>query len=93
MRDAFEVPGKEGPHQCLIYDPLGVTFSELRLLYDGKLPADMLKSVINYLLLALDFLHTEAGVVHTGKLSPPYRVSAPNSIYLLPLQTFKRVTS
>ncbi|KAF2189980.1 kinase-like protein [Zopfia rhizophila CBS 207.26] len=32
----------------------------------GKLPRELLKPVINYLLLVLNFLHTEARVVHTN---------------------------
>ena len=64
--DAFEMAGQNGCHQCLVYDPLGLTLSDLRRLCDGRIPGEMLKGIINYLLLALDFLHTEAQVVHTG---------------------------
>lgn len=66
MLDAFEVAGEDGPHQCLIYEPLGLTLSDLRRLCDGNIPKEMLKGITNYLLLALDFLHSEAQVVHTG---------------------------
>ncbi|KAF2189938.1 kinase-like protein [Zopfia rhizophila CBS 207.26] len=65
LRDAFELPGKLGAHQCLTHKPLGLTLSDLRKQCGGKLPGELLKPVINYLLLALDFLHTEARVVHT----------------------------
>lgn len=54
-----------GYHRCLIHDPLSLTLSDIRKLCGGKLPEEMLKTFVNYLLVALDFLHTEARVVHT----------------------------
>ena len=74
MLDAFEITGESGPHQCLVYDPLGLTLSDVRRLCDGRIPGEMLKGIINYLLLALDFLHTEARVVHTGMLQSQHSV-------------------
>jgi serine/threonine-protein kinase SRPK3 len=44
-----------------------LTLGQLRKLADGELPLQILKPAINYLLLALDFLHTEGNVVHAGK--------------------------
>lgn len=64
VRDTFEVVGINGPHRCLIHDPLSLTLSDVRKLYGGKLPEEMLKPFVNYLLVALDFFHTEARVVH-----------------------------
>lgn len=69
MRAAFQVDGKKGPHQCLIHDPLGFTAAQVREMCGGKIPGDMLKAIVGDLLLALDFLHSEAGVVHTGMSS------------------------
>lgn len=65
MRDTFQVPGKKGPHQCLIHEPLGLTASQLQDMSGGKVPMPMLKAMIGYLLLVLDFLHSDAHVVHT----------------------------
>ena len=64
--DTFEVAKENSSHQCLIHKPLGLTLKELRMLSLGRLPEEMLKAIVNYLLLALDYLHTEARVVHTG---------------------------
>lgn len=32
------------------------------------LPENLLKPTLIHILLALDFLHTEAGIIHTGKV-------------------------
>ena len=45
----------------------------LAFLMPGKhLPEDALKSVLKYLLLALDFLHSEGKMIHTGETTSCY---------------------
>lgn len=66
MRETFQVLGKKGPHQCLIHDPLGLTASQIQEGFGGKIPRSMLKAMVHYLLLGLEFLHAEAHIVHTG---------------------------
>ncbi|RFU34991.1 hypothetical protein B7463_g1352, partial [Scytalidium lignicola] len=62
----FQLPGKLGPHECLIHDPLGLTLADIREMYEGsKVPPGLVKPFTKYLLMALDFLHTKARVVHT----------------------------
>jgi len=69
LRDQFQLPGKYGPHECLVHDPLGLTLKDIREMSEGeKVSEQLLKPIIKYLLMALDFLHAEAPVVHTGKL-------------------------
>ncbi|PLB44857.1 protein kinase [Aspergillus steynii IBT 23096] len=52
-------------YQCLEHPPLVMSLCELRNRAVGKvLPEELLKPVLIHILLALDFLHTEAGVVH-----------------------------
>ncbi|KAH6663297.1 putative serine/threonine protein kinase [Plectosphaerella plurivora] len=63
--DEFELAGQRGPHKCLVYQPLGLTLGEIRHIAGGQIPGDILKSLAYGMLLALDFLHTEAMVVHT----------------------------
>ncbi|KFY33736.1 hypothetical protein V494_07370 [Pseudogymnoascus sp. VKM F-4513 (FW-928)] len=66
LRDSFQLPGKRGPHECLIHDALGLTLGEIREMSDGeKVSTDLLKPFTKCLLVALDFLHTKAHVVHT----------------------------
>ncbi len=65
--DEFELPGKRGSHVCLIYQPLGLSLKDIRNIAGGRIPENILKSTAYGILLALDFLHAEAKVVHTGK--------------------------
>ena len=68
INDAFEVVGCEGSHQCLVHKPLGMSLSSLRARCPSrKMPEQLLKLTLTHIFLALDFLHTEARVVHTGK--------------------------
>jgi serine/threonine protein kinase len=64
---SFELPGKNGPHACIVHEPLGLSMAELRERAGGKLPATLLKSMIYGVLLGLSFLHSVAHVVHTGE--------------------------
>jgi non-specific serine/threonine protein kinase len=52
LYDAFELAGPSGENQCLVLQPMDMP---------------LLKMTVRRVLLALDFLHSEAGVVHTGK--------------------------
>jgi len=67
LRDSFELPGEKGPHVCLVYHALGMTLKQLRELSDGeKLALELVKPIIYHVLFALDYLHSQAKVVHTG---------------------------
>ncbi|KFY06982.1 hypothetical protein V492_07560 [Pseudogymnoascus sp. VKM F-4246] len=69
LRDSFQLPGIRESHECLIHDALGLTLGEIREMSDGqKVSTDLLKPFTKCLLVALDFLHTKAHVVHTGQL-------------------------
>lgn len=66
--DDFEIEGPSGPHQCLVYTPLGMNFTEFRnRIPNQAFPADLLQQSLLMILLGLDLLH-QAGVVHTGQL-------------------------
>lgn len=65
--DAFKIKGRVGEHQCLVHEPLGMSMETLRQLCPGrKLPTNILKPFLIQLLHALDFIHTEANIVHAG---------------------------
>ncbi|SMR48047.1 unnamed protein product [Zymoseptoria tritici ST99CH_3D1] len=67
--DNFKVQGPSGTHQCLVFDPLGVTYTQLRARLPGKvLEKRLLQQSLLLVLLGLDVLH-KAGVVHTD-ISP-----------------------
>lgn len=67
--DTFELTTSEGSYQCLVHKPLGMHLCELQCLFSsGTLPENILKTTLTHVLFALDFLHTEARLVHTGEL-------------------------
>jgi len=69
LRDSFELPGEKGPHVCLVHNALGMTLKQLRVLSDGgKLALELVKPIIYHILFALDYLHSQAKVVHTGRV-------------------------
>lgn len=67
--DKFQLSSTDGSHfyQCLVHPPLGMSLFELRNRCPRKVfPENLLKPTLIHILLALDFLHTEAHVIHTG---------------------------
>ncbi|KAI5235391.1 hypothetical protein E4T42_09718 [Aureobasidium subglaciale] len=65
--DDFKVKGPSGSHQCLIYTPLGMNYTEFRNRMPGQaLSTELLQQSLLMVLLSLDLLH-QAGVVHTGQ--------------------------
>lgn len=78
--DAFQITGPHGTHQCLIFEPLGISFTAFRNQFpEGGLNLDVLQNTLRLLLLGLDFLH-QAGIVHTGVSFPTSIPSPPNCI-------------
>lgn len=74
MIESFEIRGSNGHHQCIVYEPLLTSLLHFQATLDPQsLPEDLLKGALQQLLLALDFLHSEANIVHTGiSASPDY---------------------
>ncbi|KAH6712576.1 CMGC protein kinase [Leptodontidium sp. MPI-SDFR-AT-0119] len=67
MLDNFEVSGQDGPHLCLVYEPM----REPLLLFqrrweNSKLPPALSKAYLRLLLRGLDYLHSECHIIHTG---------------------------
>ncbi|CAG8938723.1 unnamed protein product [Penicillium salamii] len=59
-------PDGYGTHDCLVHPPLGISLDQLTaLLPDGVMTSAMVRTTMRNILAALDFLHTEAGVIHT----------------------------
>jgi serine/threonine-protein kinase SRPK3 len=68
MLDEFVIDSKYGVFQGITYPPLAISLGAFRMMLPKRaLPAGLLKLVLKHLLLVLDFLHTEAKVIHTGK--------------------------
>lgn len=66
MIEEFEITGPSGSHQCIVYEPLLTSLLHFQAtLKPQSLPEDLLKGALQQLLLALDYLHSEAHVIHT----------------------------
>lgn len=64
--DSLEVVGPHGKHTCLVYQPLGMSFTEFQnLCPDEKLPKDLIQRSLQLTLIFLTFVHNN-NVVRTG---------------------------
>ncbi|OQD60225.1 hypothetical protein PENPOL_c026G10422 [Penicillium polonicum] len=66
--EIFDIRSPDGNrvHNCLVHPPLGISLDQLtQLLPDGVMSSAMIRTTIRNVLAALDFLHTEAQVIHT----------------------------
>ncbi|KAL5629464.1 hypothetical protein BROUX41_001070 [Berkeleyomyces rouxiae] len=65
LHDAFSLSSPGGEHRALVFSPMYATMQERARQYPhGTLPLPEAKRLVRKLLLALAFLHDEAGVVH-----------------------------
>ena len=67
LYDAFIAESRHGPHMCIVTNALGWNMTHLRSSSQGAFPVALSKRIIKQTLLALDYLHRECGLVHTGK--------------------------
>lgn len=87
LLDTFYIDGPGDKHQCLVHPPLFesiLTF--LRCNPVERLPSEVIAFVLLRLFLALDYLHTECRIVHTGSwldLQLPVPPSLPTFIIYL----------
>jgi len=65
LYDAFELDGTAGRHQCLVQHPMHMTVLEMMRLNSEPFNLPLLKMTLRRILSALDFLRTEANVIHT----------------------------
>ncbi len=68
LLDSFKVEGPDGEHQCLVHPPLWESVKGLLGCNpDGRLPPSVVAIVLQRLFQALDFLHNECHLIHTGE--------------------------
>lgn len=70
LLDSFDVAGPDGSHRCLVHPPLWeslLTFQNRNPV--RRLPKPIMALSLYRVFLALDFLHTECRLIHTGKFS------------------------
>lgn len=76
--DDFQIEGPKGTYFCLVYQPMRETLLSFRCRFSNqKLPLPIFKLFTYCLLQALDYLHTECHLIHTGKstsFSPPFEL-------------------
>lgn len=90
-RDDFQVVGAHGTHQCLVFNPLGLTFTKFRNKFPDKaFNKKLLQQTLQLVLLGLDFLH-QANVVHTGSSSVSWHYFF--RLTLEPQQTYHQTIS
>jgi hypothetical protein len=71
LETSFELEGPAGIHKCLVQEPLLASLSDLQNNLSPKsLTEDMLKTALQQVFAGLDYLHSQAHVIHTGKLQP-----------------------
>ena len=66
LYDSFDLQGLAGKHRCLVLQPMYMTVHEMMRLNPRPFDLPLLKMTLRRLLLALDFLHSEASLTHTG---------------------------
>ncbi|KAJ9213209.1 hypothetical protein DTO166G4_5202 [Paecilomyces variotii] len=64
LYDSFDLQGPGGTHWCLILQPMNMTLLEMMRMNPRPFDLPLLKMTVKRLLLALDFLHVEAEVIH-----------------------------
>jgi serine/threonine-protein kinase SRPK3 len=66
LRDSFEHAGPHGRHVCMVFEVLGDNLLALIRAYAHRgVPLPAVRRLARQVLVALDFLHRECGVIHT----------------------------
>ena len=68
LLDSFSVQGISGNHVCLVFEPLRESLGKYCQRWQGHvMPPEIFKIILQEILQALDYLHTECHIIHTGK--------------------------
>lgn len=66
LLDQFEHQGPNGTHICMIFEVLGENLLSLIKKYDYRgIPIPLVKQITKQVLLGLDYLHRDCGIIHT----------------------------
>lgn len=89
LLDTFYIDGPQDKHRCLVHLPLWESvLAFLRRNPIERLPSPVIAVVLHRLFLALDYLHTECHIAHTGSYPliscPAYMISS--LIFLLDIK-------
>lgn len=66
LLDQFEHEGPNGRHVCMVFEVLGENLLGLIKRYEHRgIPMAVVKQITRQILLGLDYLHRECGIIHT----------------------------
>ena len=66
LLDQFEHRGPNGRHVCMVFEVLGENLLGLIKRYKHRgIPVQLVKQITKQVLLGLDYLHRECGIIHT----------------------------
>ncbi|KAG5518572.1 hypothetical protein PMAC_002968 [Pneumocystis sp. 'macacae'] len=66
LLDDFEHRGPNGTHICMVFEVLGENLLSLIKRYDYRgIPIPLVKQITKQVLLGLDYLHRDCGIIHT----------------------------
>ncbi len=67
--EGFEVPGPNGMHICLVFEPMRESLSLFQSrLKQKRFPLELMKMYLVCLLNGLDYLHSDCHAIHAGEL-------------------------
>ncbi|KAJ2903915.1 Protein kinase dsk1 [Zalerion maritima] len=66
LLDSFEHKGQNGTHVCMVFEVLGENLLGLIKKWNHRgIPMPLVKQITKQVLLGLDYLHRECGIIHT----------------------------
>ncbi|KAI9043240.1 serine/threonine-protein kinase [Aspergillus affinis] len=66
LLDSFEHKGPNGVHVCMVFEVLGENLLGLIKRWNHRgIPMELVKQITKQVLLGLDYLHRECGIIHT----------------------------
>ena len=66
LLDSFEHKGPNGTHVCMVFEVLGENLLGLIKKWNHRgIPVPLVKQITKQVLLGLDYLHRECGIIHT----------------------------
>lgn len=68
LLSSFDIKGPRGTHKCLVHEVMGTSLDVLLDWFPGKtLELEALKAPLRQIIVGLNFLETQAGIIHTGE--------------------------
>lgn len=91
--DDFVHEGPNGPHICIVTELMGPTVMDCYRCVPGAMPLYFVKRLARQMLLALQYMHDECHLVHTGTYHAVRVAHNATSALLMRMQTSRGTTS